>query len=253
MKKRNQATIGIIAAIVLLACACPVSGLPAIGGEEATPGLPIVPPTEEITIQTEEVPTEEAQIPANVFFSDDFSVDSAEMETYSGDDGSAGTENGVYVIRSTGDLWQWGKSNSQFEDVVVEADVTMIAGPANDNAGFGILCRLAEKEDTSVDGYMLAISGDGYYSIRSIASSTMTALVDWTFSDVINQGNATNRIRATCSGSDLTLEVNGQLVASASAIAGGSPSGSIAFAAISFETAEAYAEAHFDNMIVSQP
>jgi hypothetical protein len=248
MKKRNQATIGIIAAIVLLACACPVSGLPAIGGEEATPGLPIVPPTEEITIQTEEV-----QIPANVFFSDDFSVDSAEMETYSGDDGSAGTENGVYVIRSTGDLWQWGKSNSQFEDVVVEADVTMIAGPANDNAGFGILCRLAEKEDTSVDGYMLAISGDGYYSIRSIASSTMTALVDWTFSDVINQGNATNRIRATCSGSDLTLEVNGQLVASASAIAGGSPSGSIAFAAISFETAEAYAEAHFDNMIVSQP
>lgn len=253
MKKRNQATIGIIAAIVLLACACPVSGLPAIGGEEATPGLPIVPPTEEITIQTEEVPTEEVQIPANVFFSDDFSVDSAEMETYSGDDGSAGTENGVYVIRSTGDLWQWGKSNSQFEDVVVEADVTMIAGPANDNAGFGILCRLAEKEDTSVDGYMLAISGDGYYSIRSIASSTMTALVDWTFSDVINQGNATNRIRATCSGSDLTLEVNGQLVASASAIAGGSPSGSIAFAAISFETAEAYAEAHFDNMIVSQP
>lgn len=248
MKKRNQATIGIIAAIVLLACACPVSGLPAIGGEEATPGLPIVPPTEEITIQTEE-----AQIPANVFFSDDFSVDSAEMETYSGDDGSAGTENGVYVIRSTGDLWQWGKSNSQFEDVAVEADVTMIAGPANDNAGFGILCRLAEKEDTSVDGYMLAISGDGYYSIRSIASSTMTALVDWTFSDVINQGNATNRIRATCSGSDLTLEVNGQLVASASAIAGGSPSGSIAFAAISFETAEAYAEAHFDNMIVSQP
>lgn len=253
MKKRNQATIGIIAAIVLLACACPVSGLPAIGGEEPTPGLPIVPPTEELTIQTEEAQTEEVQIPANVFFSDDFSVDSAEMETYSGDDGSAGTENGVYVIRSTGDLWQWGKSNSQFEDVVIEADVTMIAGPANDNAGFGVLCRLSEKEDTSVDGYMLAISGDGYYSIRSIASSTMTALVDWTYSDVINQGNATNRIRATCSGSDLTLEVNGELLASTSAIAGGSPSGAIAFTAISFETDEAYAEAHFDNLIVSQP
>ncbi len=252
MKKRNQGTISLIAAIVLLACACPVTGLPAIGGEEPTPGVPFVPATED-TIQTEEAQTQEVQIPANVLFSDDFSVDSAEMESYSGDDGSAGTENGVYVIRSTGDLWQWGKSNSQFENVVIEADVTMIAGPANDNAGFGILCRLTEREDTSVDGYMLAISGDGYYSIRSISASNITGLVEWTFSDVINQGNATNRIRATCNGSELSLEVNGTVVATASTVADGSPSGSIAFTAISFETDEAYAEAHFDNLIVSQP
>ena len=248
MKKRNQVTIGLIAGIVLLACACPATGLPAIGGEEPTPGLPFVPATEEAPIQTEEV-----QIPSNVLYSDDFSVDSSEMETYSGDDGSAGTENGVYVIRSSGDLWQWGRSNSQFENVVIEADVTMIAGPANDNAGFGVLCRLTEREDTSVDGYMLAISGDGYYSIRSIAASNMTALVDWTYSDVINQGNTTNKIRATCSGSDLTLEVNGALLASASTVADGSSSGSIAFTAISFETDEAFAEAHFDNLVVSQP
>lgn len=252
MKKRNQATISLIAAIVLLACACPVTGLPAIGGEEPTPGVPFVPATED-TVQTEEAQTQEVQIPANVLLSDDFSVDSAEMESYSGDDGSAGTENGVYVIRSTGDLWQWGKSNSQFENVVIEADVTMIAGPANDNAGFGILCRLTEREDTSVDGYMLAISGDGYYSIRSISASNITGLVEWTFSDVINQGNATNRIRATCNGSELSLEVNGTVVATASTVADGSPSGSIAFTAISFETNEAYAEAHFDNLIVSQP
>lgn len=248
MKKRNQATIGLIAAIILLACACPVSGLPALGGGEPTPGLPFVPTTEEAPIQTEEV-----QIPANVLFSDDFSVDSSEMETYSGDDGTAGTENGEYVIRSTGDLWQWGRSNSKFENTVIEADVTMIAGPANNNAGFGVLCRLTEREDTSVDGYMLAISGDGYYSIRSIAASNMTALVDWTYSDVINQGNTTNRIRATCNGSDLTLEVNGELIASATTVADGSSSGSIAFTAISFETNEPFAEAHFDNLVVSQP
>lgn len=39
----------------------------------------------------------------------------------------------------------------------------------------------------------------------------------------------------------------------ASTIPGGSTSGAIAFAAISFETAEPYAEAHFDNLVVSQP
>jgi hypothetical protein len=259
MKKRNRAIIGSITAIIMLACACPATGLPAIGGEaeEPTPSLPFVPATEEApateSIPTERIPTEEAQSPANVLFSDDFSIESVEMETYSGDDGSAGTENGVYVLRSTGDLWQWGKSDSEFENTSVEVDVTMISGPANDNAGFGVICRLTEKEDTSIDGYMLAISGDGYYTIRSITASNMSPMVDWTPSNIINQGNTTNRIRATCNGSDLTLEVNGEVVATATSTAGGSTSGAIAFAAISFETSEPYAEAHFDNLIVSQP
>jgi hypothetical protein len=156
-------------------------------------------------------------------------------------------------VRSSGELWQWGESSSEYADTVVDVDVTMITGPSNNNAGFGVSCRLAEADDTSVSGYMLAISGDGYYTIRSIANSEMTPLVDWTESSVINQGNVTNHIRATCNGSELILEVNGQVVATASAIAGGSTSGSIAFAAISFEDAEPVAEVHFDNLVVSQP
>jgi hypothetical protein len=250
MKKRNQVTIGLIVAVVMLACACPASGLIPSGDQgtdSPTPGLPFVPVTEEPQI---EIP----QVPANVIYSDDFSAPSAEMETYSGDDGSAGTENGIYALRSSGDVWQWGRSNSEFADVVVDVDVTMIAGPANDNAGFGVSCRLVEAEDTSVDGYMLAISGDGYYTIRSITDSNMTALVDWTESGAINQGtNATNHIRATCNGSELILEVNGTVVATASATPGLPASGAIALTAISFETAEPYAEAHFDNLVFSQP
>ncbi|MBK7450503.1 MAG: hypothetical protein IPP55_02775 [Anaerolineales bacterium] len=249
MKKRNQATIGMIAAIVLLACACPVTGLPALGGDATpTPDFSFVPPA------TEEVPTQAVQVPSNVLYSDDFSAPSAEMETYSGEDGTAGVENGTYVIRSTGDLWQWGKSTSQFADTVVDVDVTMTVGPTNDNAGFGVVCRLTEREDTSVDGYMIAISGDGYYSIRDITASNMTALVDWQFSDVINQGaNATNHLKVTCSGSNLSLEVNGEVIATASATPGDDLSGSIAFSAISFETDQPVAEAHFDNLVISQP
>lgn len=246
MKKRNHLTVSLMVAIFMLACS--MSGLPFGGEEQPTPELPVIP------VVTESVPTEAPAPLGNVAFSDDFSAPSTEMETYSGDGGSAGTENGVYVLRSTADLWQWGKSNTQFENVIVEADVTMIAGPANNNAGFGIVCRLSTKADDSIDGYMLAISGDGYYTIRSITSSSMTALVDWAFSDAVNQGpNATNHLRATCNGSELKLEVNGQLIASANAIATGSNTGSIAFAAISFETDQPYAEAHFDNLIVSQP
>lgn len=252
MKKRNQVTIALIAAIVMLACACPVSGLIPGGEEQPTPGLPFVPATEAPSIDI--APTTEAQAPVgNVLFSDDFNSPSAEMETYTGDGGSAGTENGVYVLRSTADLWQWGKSNSEFADVVVDVDVTMTAGPSNNNAGFGVVCRLAEAADTSVNGYMLAISGDGYYTIRVITASNMTALVEWAPSDVINQGYDTNHLRVTCNGSELKLEVNGELIASANTTADGSTSGAVAFAAISFETDQPVAEAQFDNLVVSQP
>jgi hypothetical protein len=194
------------------------------------------------------------QSPANLLFSDDFSSSpSPEMEEYTADDGSAGTSNGVYFVRSTGDLWQWGRSESAFDNVTVEVDAKMVQGPANNNTGFGVVCRLTEREDTSVDGYMLAISADGYYTIRSITASNMSPLVDWEYSSVINQGDATNRIRATCNGNELKLEVNGTEIASATTMAGGATSGNIAFAAISFESGEPIAEVHFDNLVVSKP
>lgn len=211
-------TTGLIA-VIAFACACPATGLPAI----------------------------------NVLYSDDFSVESAEMETFTDENGSAGTRDGVYFIQTTGDKWQWGRSDSEFDNTVIEFDVTMFAGPSNDNAGFGVICRLTLREDTSVDGYLLAISADGYYTIRSITASSMSPLVDWSFSDVIRQGNASNKVRATCNGSELTLEVNNQLIASASTGGAGTAPGAIAFAAISFEENEPLVEVHFDNLVVSQP
>ena len=98
MKKRNQVVIGLIAAIIMLACACPVSGLPFGSEEQPTPGLPILPVATIVDAPATEAPVQPA---ANVLLSDDFSSPSAEMETYSGDGGSAGTENGVYIVRST--------------------------------------------------------------------------------------------------------------------------------------------------------
>jgi hypothetical protein len=68
---------------------------------------------------------------------------------------------------------------------VIEVDITMAIGPANNNAGFRVICRLSERDDTSMDGYMFAISGDGYYTIRSITSSSMSPLVDWTESRML--------------------------------------------------------------------
>ncbi|MCE9647872.1 MAG: hypothetical protein K8S20_17900 [Chloroflexi bacterium] len=246
MNKRTRLTTSLIAAVILLACACPVSGLPALGNQP-TPAAPGIPATQL------QAPTAVPQQIGEVIYSDDFSANSSELESFSDETGAVETRNGAYVVQSTGDLWNWGRSTSEYTDTVIEFDVTLVTGPANNNAGMGVICRLHSREDNSIDGYLLGISGDGFYSIRSISSGSMTPLVDWTSADVINQGNATNKIRATCNGSDLRLEVNGELVASASTVAGGSASGSFAFAAVSFETSEPNSEVHFDNLVISKP
>lgn len=243
MNKKNGLTFGIITAVVILACACPATSLP-IPNEPPTTGAPPSIPTVSIIL---------TEVPANVLFSDNFSVTSPELEDYTDENGTVETKDGVYVVRAISDLWHWGQSTSEFDDTVIEFDATLITGPVNNNAGFGVACRLTARDDTSVDGYMLAISGDGYYTIRSITASSMEPLVDWTYSDAVKQGNLTNQIRATCNGSELKLEVNGELLASANTIADGSNFGAVAFAAISFEDAEPIAEIHFDNLVVSQP
>jgi hypothetical protein len=249
MNKKNRLTISLIAAIFLLACACPATSLPTLNQPTQVPTtVPVIP-----TLPAISTPTTAAVVPSNVLLTDDFSVTSTEFETYTDENGTVETKDGVYVVRAISDLWHWGRTTSQYDNTVAEFDVTLISGPANNNAGFGVVCRLSEREDTSIDGYMLAISGDGYYTIRSVTASNMSPLVDWTYSDAVKQGNVANKIRATCNGSELKLEVNGQVVAEATTIAGGATFGSLAFAAISFEDAEPIAEIHFDNLVVSQP
>jgi hypothetical protein len=251
MKKRNRLIVGIIA-LLMLACACPISSLPTSSDQPPQSEQPTNPP---LIYSTSAAPTSEPP-PApngNVLFSDDFSVDSAEMESYSDEFGRVGTRDGVYVVRTTGDKWQWGKSESEFADTVIEVDAFVAIGPSNDNAGVAVICRLTIRPDESVDGYLFGISPDGYYTIRSITSSSMSPLVDWTFTDAVKLGAQTNQMRATCNGNDLSLEVNGELVGTARTIPDGSTFGSVAFAAISFEDIETLVEAHFDNLVVSRP
>ena len=245
MTKRNRLTISIIAAIILLACACPATSLPAINDQPAATSIPVLPTQPEIPTATPQ--------PTNILLSDDFSVESSEMETFTDESGSAETKDGAYIVRSISELWNWGRSDSEFSDTVIEFDATITVSPANNNAGAGLVCRMQVRDDSSIDGYLLAISGDGFYSIRSITSSSMSPLVDWTYSDTIHQGSQENKIRATCNGSELKLEVNGELLATASADTSGPQSGGFAFAAVSFETSEPIAEVHFDNLVVSKP
>lgn len=247
MNKRNRTIFTSVIAVVALACACPATGLP--GGDQ--------PPATFAPLSTiPAVATIFVDIPQNALFSDDFSSDNGEFEVYDGDTGSAGYKDGIYFVRSEGAPWEWGKSlSAEFSDASIEVDITTAEGPANDNAGLGIVCRLVEDSNGDIDGYLLAISADGYYYIGNIDAGDITEIIDWTSSSAINLGGATNRVKATCSGNELTLEVNGEVLDSTTTPAGGPTSGAIGFMVTSYESqnGEPIAEGHFDNLVVSTP
>ena len=74
-------------------------------------------------------------------------------------------------------------------------------------------------------------------------------LVSWTTSSAVNQGDATNRLRAVCQGDRLALFVNGELVAEATDDA--FAEGNIALTASTFE--EEATEVHFDDLMAYAP
>jgi hypothetical protein len=224
------------------------TGAPTLPPPTETPTLP--PPTEAATLTPAATPTE-----TGVLFSDDFSdpnsgwyIDSSEYGTYV-------IQNGVYAL-TTGELGiqLWGDAGQSFVDTIITVDATQISAPANNNNAYGVGCRI--QPETNGDGYFARIAGDGYYAIfKYVTTDQQTddgefvTLVDWTFSDAINQGNATNHIEVSCVGSAISLSVNGQFLGSAQD--SDYAAGDIAMTATTFE--EEPVTIHFDNVVVREP
>jgi hypothetical protein len=186
--------------------------------------------------------------PQDILFQDDFSDPNSGWEVGEYDAGDVGYKDGAYFVTSTVmETLMWGVANRSFDNVVIEVDATQIvAGPESNNA-YGVVCR--EQGGLDGYGYYLRISGDGYYSIAKAIDEEFTALIDWTESDAINQGDATNHIRAICNGTTLELFVNGQRLGSVEDST--FTSGDIAFSATTYEGA--MTEVHFDNLMVLKP
>lgn len=180
----------------------------------------------------------------NILWQDDFSDPKSGWEVGEYDTGSVGYANGYYVVVSYGNgSTMWGVANRSFDNVDIEVDAMPVSGPENND--YGIICR--EQKEGS--GYYFLISSDGYYAIAKGTETGYEWLVDFTESDAIKQGNNTNHLRAVCNGTQLSLYVNGQLVAKA----GDSDfsSGDIALTATSYESESV--EVRFDNLVVRKP
>lgn len=190
-------------------------------------------------------------------FRDDFGDPSSGWETGEYQEGKVGYKDGSYVVTSLGDgNKMWGVANRSFGDVSISVEARQVsAGPENDNS-YGVGCRI--QPDGS--GYYLSISGDGYYAVgmAAVAETSdidgeemprLRPLVDWTESDAINQGNATNHLRVVCAGSQLALYANDQLLVEVQG-GGAFPEGDVALVATSYENAPT--EVRFDNITIEQ-
>jgi hypothetical protein len=144
-----------------------------------------------------------------VLFKDDFSDVNSGWDRTTNASGTTDYVSGGYRINVIDtDTYFFANPYQSFQnDVRIEVDATKAGGP-DDNA-FGVQCRYQDTKNY----YYFYISSDGYAGIgidnagtKTIISSSDGNLVS---DSHINQGAATNHIRADCIGSNLSLYVNG--------------------------------------------
>ncbi len=183
----------------------------------------------------------------DTLFSDSFADETSgwEIGDYSG--GRVGYWNGEYFVTSLGDgQTMWGLANRGFDDVAIKVRSQQVSAPSNDNNDYGVICRA----NADGAGYFFLISGDGFFAIlRGDANDQFEQLIDWTSSNAINQGNSSNEIQVTCEGENLSLQVNGELLASVKDSR--YSAGDIALTATSYE--DTSTEIHFDDIEVARP
>lgn len=108
------------------------------------------------------------------------------------------------------DIWGmniqlWSTPDVRFKDVHLEVEALKTGGSENDL--FGLICR----GQNAGGFYTFLISSDGYYGIGRLQDNQVSILGEGAMppSEVIQQGQARNRIGADCTGNLLALWVNG--------------------------------------------
>lgn len=187
---------------------------------------------------------------AETLFRDDFSgEEDCGWTLYNQGGAVLEIEDGVFRLSSSqpGQIW-WSNPGRNFDDVILTVEARQMSGP-DDNA-YGMLCRYQSEENF----YLFLISGDGYFAIGKYQSGSnqityLSGDGQYQYSDAINQGVATNLIRASCIGNELSLAVNGLPLATVN-----DPTfvtGDVGLGVSAFELGTAVVE--FDDMSVISP
>ena len=185
----------------------------------------------------------------NILYQDNFRDPNSGWDQTTGADGTTDYQNGGYRINViTPNVSLWANPSKNFQsDVSIEVDATKTAGP-DDNA-FGVICRYQDTKNF----YKFYITSDGYAGIskEENGNSTVISSPDGKIQPVdgINQGVATNHIRADCVGSTLTLYAYGTQIATATDTS--FTGGDVGLIARTYDTGGT--DILFTNFVVSKP
>jgi hypothetical protein len=182
----------------------------------------------------------------SVLFQDDFSNPTSGWDQVDVGEGVTDYIDGVYrIFVNTTNTDVWANPGLSFSDSYIEVNATKVGG--DDNNDFGLICRYQDGDNF----YFFIISSDGYYGVGKVVNGEQLLIGSDSMppSEVINQGDDSNHLRAGCVGSRLSLAVNGQLLAEYDD--GDFVSGDIGLLAGSFENSGT--DIHFDNLVVTKP
>jgi len=91
-------------------------------------------------------------------------------------------------------------------EVTAEATEVFEEGASSSTTGINV---------NNGDGYVFLVQGSGRFAIMRSRGRSVTPILDWTDSGLINKGAALNRIRAVCLGDYLALYINGEFAGDA--------------------------------------
>ena len=187
---------------------------------------------------------------SNVLFQDDFSDTGSGWDRVNADYKITDYSNGGYRMWTNRTMFDiWATPYQTFTgDIVIDVDATKIGGP--DDNDFGVICRYTEA-NSSFSFYYFLISSDGFAVIGRVLNGDQQYISAEAMmpADGINEGAATNHIRAECIGSTLKIFANGTLVAEANDT--NLTSGDVGLMAGTF--GEPGVDILFDNFVVTRP
>jgi hypothetical protein len=138
----------------------------------------------------------------------------------------------------------WASAGQDLRDFHLTVEASQVSGP--DDNGYGVLARMQDSDNF----YLFSISGDGFYMVSKFTDGQQQMLgPNWTPSQAIQQGQATNTLEVICQGNTLTFLVNGQLLSEVNDSE--FSQGDIGLYAGTFY--ETGVEIHFDNLALGEP
>jgi hypothetical protein len=145
----------------------------------------------------------------NVLFKDNFSSVSTGWDQVHETDYILEYKNGSYHVvvgKQGGGQSVW--NGKDFTDMSVEVDATLNTGP--DDALVGVACRFSQANG----GYSFEFSRNGFYGIYLYDSSgSPTGLYENTLDPDMVNASGPNHIEGICSGTTLTMILNGVMLA----------------------------------------